>query len=131
MARTKPTPRVSLRFVDDLIARHLELSRQLEELQAEKSQLDEQLRIALDLSPGKRAETPSGTAMLVTSDVVTYDLDALRERVSGELFETLTTRIVDKAHVEAAVSLGLLKPEVADAARRQAKRKPQLRVTRG
>lgn len=131
MAKTKPTPRVSLHFVDDLIARHLELGRQLEELQAEKSQVDEQLRIALDLSPDKRAETPAGTAMLVTSDVVTYDLDALKERVSGELLETLTMRIVDKAHVEAAVSLGLLRQEVADAARRQAKRKPQLRVTRG
>ena len=69
MAKTRTTPRVSLRFVEDLIARHLELERQLEALQAEK------------------------------------------------------------ARVDAAVSLGLLAPEAADAARRQIKRKPQLRVS--
>jgi hypothetical protein len=119
-----------LHFVEDLIARHLELDRQLEVLQSEKSRLDEQLRSALDLSPGKRAETRAGDAMLVESDVVTYDFDALRERVSPELLEQLTTRVLDKARVEAAIAMGLLAPEVADAARRQVKRKPQLRVSR-
>ena len=32
MARARTTPRVSLRFVEDLIARHLELEHQLEAL---------------------------------------------------------------------------------------------------
>ena len=131
MARTRTTPRVSLRFVEDLIARHLDLEHELEALQAEKTQLDAQLRSALDLSPDKRAETPAGTAMLVESDVVTYDPEALRERVSSELFERLTTRVVDKEHVEAAVRMGLLPAEVADEARKLQKRKPQLRVSRG
>lgn len=131
MARTKTTPRVSLRFVEDLISRHLELEHELEALLAEKAELDAQLRSALDLSPGKRAETPAGTAMLVESDVVTYEPEALRERVSPELFERLTTRVVDKAHVEAAVRMGLLPAEVADEARKLQKRKPQLRVSRG
>lgn len=130
MARPRTAPRVSLHFVEDLIARHLELDRQLEVLQSEKSRLDEQLRSALDLSPGKRAETQAGDAMLVESDVVTYDFDALRERVSPELLKQLTTRVLDKARVEAAIAMGLLAPEVADAARRQVKRKPQLRVSR-
>ncbi len=130
MARTRTPPRVSLRFVEDLIARHLDLERQIEVLQAEKAQLDEQLRVALDLSPGKRAETAAGDAMLVSSDVVTYDVEALREQVGPDLFERLTTRMVDKVRLEAAVSLGLLPPEAADAARRQIKRKPQLRVSR-
>ena len=130
MAKTRAAPRVSLRFVEDLIARHLDLERELEALQAEKTTLDAQLRSALDLSPGKRAETDAGSAMLVESDVVTYDLDALRERVSPELFERLTSRVVAKAHVEAAVRMGLLPAEVADETRRQVKRKPQLRVSR-
>lgn len=130
MARAKTTPRVSLRFVDELIARHLELERQLSELQAEKAQLDGQLRSALDLSPDKRAETEAGTAMLVESDVVTYDLDVLKQKLSPGLLDSLTSRTVDKARVEAALALGLLAPEVADAARRLTKRKPQLRVAR-
>lgn len=129
MARTRTPPRVSLRFVEDLIARHLELDHQLELLQDEKAKLDEQLRVALDLSPGKRAETAAGEAMLVESDVVAYDLEALRERVGPELFERITSRVVDKARVEAALAMGLLSPEVADAARRRVKRKPQLRVS--
>lgn len=130
MARPRSAPRVSLHFVEDLIARHLELERQLEVLKSEQSRLDEQLRSALDLSPGKRAETEAGDAMLVESDVMTYDLDALRESVSPELLERMTTRVLDKARVEAAIAMGLLAPEVADAARRQVKRKPQLRVSR-
>lgn len=130
MARTRTPPRVSLKFVDELIARHLDLERELDALQAEKAQLDAQLRSALDLSPGKRAETEAGSAMLVESDVITYDVEALRDRVSPELFERLTSRVVDKAHVEAAVRMGLLPAEVADETRRQVKRKPQLRVSR-
>lgn len=129
MAKTRATPRVSLAFVDELIARHLDLERELDALQAEKSQLDAELRSALDLSPGKRADTAAGSAMLVESDVIHYDLDALQARVGPELFERLTTRSVDKARVEAAVRMGLLPAEVADAARRLVKRKPQLRVS--
>lgn len=128
MARAKTTPRVSLRFIDELIARHLELDRQLSELQAEKARLDGQLRSALDLSPEKRAETEAGSAMLVESDVVTYDLDVLKERLSPGLLESLTRRTVDKTRVEAAIALGLLAPEIADEARRLQKRNPQLRV---
>ena len=130
MARPRTSPRVSLHFVEDLIARHLELERQLEVLQHEKSRLDEKLRSALDLSPGKRVATPVGDAVLVESDVVTYDLDALRAALAPELLERVTRRVVDKDRVEAAIAMGLLAPEVADAARRQVKRKPQLRVSR-
>jgi hypothetical protein len=129
MPRTKQAPRVSLRFLEDLIARHLELVSQLEVLQAEKARLDEQLRVALDLSPDKRTETPVGKAMLVESDVVTYDVEVLRDLVPEDLFDRLTTRHVDRTHVEAAVAMGLLPPEVADEARRVFKRKPQLRVS--
>jgi len=129
MAKTRATSRVSLAFVDELISRHLDLERDLDALQAEKSQLDAKLRSALDLSPGKRADTAAGSAMLVESDVIHYDVDALRERVSSELFERLTTRSVDKTRMEAAVRMGLLPAEVADEARRLVKRKPQLRVS--
>lgn len=129
MAKPRAAAQVSLRFVEELIARHLELKREIEELQREQARLDEQLRIALELSPGKRADTAVGTAALVESDVMGYDLEALQERVPPDLLERLTRRVVEKRAVEAAVSLGLLAPEVADAARRRIKRKPQLRVS--
>ena len=88
--------------------------------------------IVMTRLPGR----PLATARLSPADAAGVyrrmgELLAAVHRIDQPLWGYLTTRVVDKAHVEAAVSLGLLRPEVADAARRQVKRKPQLRVSRG
>lgn len=130
VAKSKLTPTVSLTFLQDLIRSYLDLCDRIEALRAEQEKLDRQLRIALEVSPHKAAETPAGVARLVESDVVTYDLETLQARLPPEVLALVTHRHVDKERVEAAAALKAIPPDVLDQARRVLKRKPQLRVRR-
>ncbi|HEY9854623.1 MAG TPA: hypothetical protein V6D05_02710 [Stenomitos sp.] len=130
MAKSKLTPSVSLTFLQDLVRHYLDLTDEIEHLRAEQEKLDLQLRMALEVTPDKTAETAAGVARLVESDVVTYDLETLTSILPPDVLERVTHRHVDKDLVEAAAALRTIPPEVLDRARRVHKRKPQLRVRR-
>lgn len=130
MAKSKLAPTVSLTFLQDLVRHYLELSDRMEAMRAELDKLDAQLRVALEVSPDKTVRTEAGSARLVESDVVTYDLGTLQAHLAPEVLELVTHRQVDKDLVEAAGALKTIPPEVLDRARRVTKRKPQLRVRR-
>lgn len=130
MAKPRLTPTVSLTFVRDLIRNYLDVGGRIEALQAEQDRLEAQLRLALEVSPEKMARTDAGTARLVESDVVTYDLETLQTHLPPEVLDLVTRRQVDKDLVEAAGALRTIPPEVLDQARRITKRKQQLRVRR-
>ncbi len=130
MAKSKLAPTVSLTFLQDLVRHYLDLSDRIDALRAEQDKLDAQLRVALEVSPDKAVQTAAGSARLVGSDLVTYDLETLQEHLSPEVFDLVTHRQVDKDLVEAAGALKTIPPEVLDRARRITKRKPQLRVRR-
>jgi len=130
MAKSKLTPSVSLTFLQDLVRHYLDVSDEIERLRTEQERLDRQLRMALEVTPDKMAETDAGVARLVASDVITYDLETLQTALPPEVLDRVTHRQVDKDLVEAAAALRTIPPEVLDRARRVHKRKPQLRVRR-
>ncbi|HEY9899856.1 MAG TPA: hypothetical protein V6D00_11790 [Pantanalinema sp.] len=127
MAKTS-TSKVSATFLDELIRDYLSLSEQVQRLETRREHIEQQLRVALEVSPDKAATTPSGSAVLVESDLVRYDLATLQKALPPETLARVSHVQIDKDLVEAAVSVGLIPAQVADRARRLIKRKPQLRV---
>lgn len=128
MARTKQVQALSTAFIDELIQRHLSLSEHVAELSAQQAKIDRQLRVALEVIPDKTVVSESGSAMLVDSDCVSYDLETIQGLLSLEQLALVTLLQVDKERLEAAALLHAIPPEVLDRARRVIKRKPQLRV---
>lgn len=128
MARTRQVQALSTAFIDELIQRHLSLNEHIAELSAQLAKIDRQLRVALDVTPDKTVAAESGSAMLVESNCITYDLETLQGLLSPEQLALVTNLQVDKDRLEAAVLLNAILPEVADKARRITKRNPQLRV---
>lgn len=127
MAKLK-TSKVSATFLEELIRDYLALGEQLHQVEAKREKLEQQLRVALEVSPGKSVSTPAGLASLVESDVVGYDLATLQEALSAEALALVSHVQVDRRLVEAAIAVGAIPAEVGDRARRILKRKPQLRV---
>lgn len=127
MAKTT-TSRVSATFLDELIRDYLAMTDELHQLEHKRDRIAQQLRVALEVSPGKSAHTHSGNASLVESDVIRYDLATLQEALAPGTLALVTHMQVDKDRVEAAIAIGAIPAEVADRARRLDKRKAQLRV---
>lgn len=128
MATKKIAPKVAATFLDELVRDYLYVAAQIRELASEQERIERQLRIALEVSPDKAVNTPSGSAMLVESDVVRYDPETLQEALSPDVLARVSHLQIDKELVEAAVAVGAIPAPIADRARRLIKRKAQLRV---
>jgi hypothetical protein len=122
------TVKVSATFLEELIRDYLSLTDQIRRMDAKRDQLAQQLRVALEVSPGKTASTRAGSASLVESDVVRYDPATLEAALSPETLALVSHPQIDKDRLEAAIAIGAVPAEIADRARRLVKRKPQLRV---
>jgi hypothetical protein len=87
----------------------------LEAAQEAKAQAEAILKEAY-AKAGVDSEIVDGVKVaLVTTDRPNYDAEALRDLVSGPLFRTVTKATVDSTKWKAAVALGKIQPEVADA----------------
>lgn len=128
MARPKQAPTLSLTFLDELIQRFLDLEQQIDALKATKEKISSQLRVALEVSADHAIDAPSGSARLVSSDVVTYDFEALEQEVPAEVLRLISHCQIDRELAEASATLGTLPAAALDRARRVIKRRPQLRV---
>lgn len=65
---------------------------------------------------GTDTTTVDGTKVtLVTSDRPSYDVDALRDMISPAALKKVTKVTVDSKKFRAAVEIGTIKPDVADA----------------